>query len=137
MNGHGCPKCSFSHGEKEISKFLDKYDIKYIPQHKFSGLKGVGNRLLSYDFYLPNYNLLIEYQGRQHEHPIDYFGGEEQFRVQQEHDERKREYAKLHNINLLEIWYYDEDNIEEILTKKLNNLKSKCVETVIPTLVTL
>lgn len=38
---------------------------------------------------------------------------------QQEHDRRKREYAKSHNIELLEIWYWDFDNIEEILDKRL------------------
>lgn len=40
--------------------------------------------------------------------------------IQDEHDKRKRNYAKEHNINLLEIWYYDMDNIEEILIKELN-----------------
>ena len=87
------------------------------------------NGLLSYDFYLPIYNLLIEFQGIQHEQPIEYFGGEEQFEIQQEHDKRKREYAKQNNINLLEIWYYDIDNIEEILTNTLNNLKLESLET--------
>lgn len=42
------------------------------------------------------------------------------FEKQLEHDRRKREYAKQHNIKLLEIWYYDMDNIEDILVKKLN-----------------
>ena len=58
-------------------------------------------------------------EGGQHEKPIDLFGGEEQFKIQQEHDKRKKEYAKLHNIKLLEIWYYDFDNITEILNKEL------------------
>lgn len=90
---------------------------------------GVNGKKLSYDFYLPQYNLLIEFQGKQHEQPIEYFGGEEKFKTQQEHDKRKREYAKLHNINLLEIWHYDINNIEKILTETLNNLKLKTVET--------
>ena len=90
---------------------------------------GVNGKKLSYDFYLPQYNLLIEFQGEQHEQPIEHFGGEEQFKIQQEHDRRKREYAKLHNINLLEIWYYDINNIKKILTETLNNLKLKTVET--------
>ena len=92
-------------------------------------LRGVNNGILSYDFYLPMYNLFVEFQGEQHKRPIDFFGGEEKFKVQQEHDKRKREYAKEHNINLLEIWYYDFSNIEEILTKTLNNLKLESVTT--------
>ena len=45
------------------------------------------------DFYLNDYNVAIECQGIQHEKPIERFGGEEEFEIQQEHDKRKREYA--------------------------------------------
>ena len=85
---------------------------------------GINNGSLSYDFYLPNLNLLIEYQGIQHEKPIDFKGmgkkyANEQFKIQQIHDNFKREYAQQHNINLLEIWYYNFDDIEVILNDKL------------------
>ena len=70
---------------------------------------------MSYDFYIPDYNLLIEFQGIQHEKPIEYFGGEQRLANQQEHDRRKRQYTKDNNIRLLEIWYYDIDNIQNIL----------------------
>ena len=39
--------------------------------------------------------------------------------IQQEHDNRKRDYSKLHNIDLLEIWYYDIEKIEDIMRKAL------------------
>ena len=93
-------------------------------QKKFDNLKGLGNRKLSYDFYLPSYNLLIEFQGEQHERPVIFRGvskekAQENFLKQQEHDKRKREYAKTHDINLLEIWYYQVNLINEILENKL------------------
>lgn len=50
----------------------------------------------------------------------DYIKLKKDFERQLEHDKRKREYAKQHNIKLLEIWYYDIDNIENILVKELN-----------------
>ena len=87
---------------------------------KFDGLVGVGGKSLTYDFYLPDNNLLIECQGKQHEKPIEYFGGEEQFKIQQEHDKRKREYAEANGYKLLEIWYYDYDNIDEILNREIS-----------------
>ena len=130
LYGNGCPKCNKSNGERCIEKILEDYNIKFVPQKTFDKLIGLGGNLLSYDFYLPKYNLLIEFQGKQHEEPIEYFGGEEKFKIQQEHDKRKREYAQLHNINLLEIWYYDIDNIESILLETINNLKLESVETV-------
>lgn len=115
-----CPCCHMLKGEDKILQFLTTNKVIFEKQKTFDGLIGVGNKKLRYDFYLPNYNTLIEYQGEQHEHPVEYFGGEEQFRIQLEHDKRKRDFATLHNIELLEIWYYDFDNIETILNQKIN-----------------
>lgn len=116
--GHGCPYCKLSRGETKIRNILELYNITFISQYKVEELFGIGGRKLSYDFYLPDYNLLIEYQGKQHKQPIEYFGGEETFRRQKEHDRRKREYAFQHNIKLLEVWYYE--NIEDKLRENLN-----------------
>ena len=129
-----CSHCSSSKGETKISKYLDNNNIVYIQQQKYDGLVGVNGGKLSYDFYLPQYNLLIEFQGEQHIKAREFFGGEEQLKIQQEHDRRKREYAEKNNINLLEIWYYDINNIESILLQtineiKENNLKLESVET--------
>lgn len=115
----GCPKCNFSKGENIIYNFLSKNKINNIQQKTFDDLFGIGGGKLSYDFYLPIYNVLIEFQGLQHYQAIKYFGGNKKFEYQQEHDRRKREYAKLHNIELIEIPYWDLDNIETILENKL------------------
>ena len=98
-----CPICNESRGEQYILNYLDKNKIKYIPQKKFQDLKD--NKKLSYDFYLPDYNILIEYQGKQHYESIDYFGGENTFKKQQIHDNLKREYAKDNGYKLLELKY--------------------------------
>lgn len=119
--GTWCPQCSSSKGEKEITKWLRMNGINFIPQKTFDGLIGLGGGNLSYDFYLPKYNLLIEYQGRQHERCImGLHVTKKDFEKQKEHDRRKREYAYKNRYNLLEIWYWDFDNIEEILKKELN-----------------
>ena len=78
----------------------------------------MGGGKLSYDFYLPDYNLLIEYQGIQHKEPVIFFGGDKALRSQQARDRIKREYALSHNINLLEIWY--NEDIENKLSRTLN-----------------
>lgn len=125
--GSNCPTCYGSSGEQKIGKLLSSYNIYNITQKNFEGLIGINGGLLTYDFYLPDYNKLIEFQGIQHEKAIEYFGGEEKFKIQQEHDRRKKLYAKDHNIELIEIWYYDYSRIEEIL---INELNLKSVETV-------
>ena len=141
-NNHNfrCPECNNSKGEEMISinlinkgfvkisqeefnKLIDnnKYNKNYyIPQMKYDGLVGLGNGLLSYDFYIPKLNHLIEYQGEMHERFIrGIHKSIKDFEKQQEHDRRKKEYAQIHNINLLEIWYWDFDKIEKILDTKL------------------
>jgi len=133
-----CPECQYSKGEEVISNYfiskgfikIDQYDFMrlidenkynknyYIPQKTFEGLLGLGNGLLSYDFYLPKYNLLIEYQGEQHERYIEGFHESyDDFLKQVEHDRRKCEYTYNNNINFLEIWYWDYNKIEEILER--------------------
>lgn len=136
--GCGCPECNISKGEKNIKDFLELHqfikitdynfnnlnanDIQhnkyYTSQVTFEGLIGIGGGLLSYDFYLPQYNLLIEYQGEFHDGSSGEYS-QKNLKRQQEHDKRKREYAENHNITLREIWYYDFNNIEQILYKEL------------------
>ena len=60
-------------------------------------------------------NLFIEYNGRQHYIPIEYFGGILELEHQQKRDEFVREYCKRNNIRLLEIPYTEENNIDNIL----------------------
>jgi len=113
---HGCPQCSEPRGEKRIREYCGLKNIYNISQKTFNGLVGIGNGLLSYDHYLLKYNLLIEYQGEQHEKFTEWFHESiEDFERQQEHDRRKKEYALSNGYNFLEIWYWDYDNIESIL----------------------
>jgi hypothetical protein len=122
-NGRNCPECNLSKGELRIKDILIKFNILYISQKEFDGLIGLGNGLLSYDFYLLDYNLLIEYQGIQHEKFCrGLHKSKKDFEKQREHDRHKKEYAYNNNIKLLEIWYWDYDNIEEILTNYLKEM---------------
>ena len=127
---YGCGQCRKPYsGEERVKQFLRRYNVPYIHNYRFADLKGKRNPL-SYDFYLPKHNRLIEFQGAQHEYPVNYFGGENHFAMQQKHDFLKRKYAFDHNIKLIEIWHYDFDKIEKILQNELN---IESVETVTET----
>lgn len=65
LRGNGCPYCKKSKSENHISNFLRNNNIEYIPQMKFDNCKGKKRRL-PFDFYLPKYNIAIEYDGKQH-----------------------------------------------------------------------
>lgn len=118
-SGTGCPYCNTSKGEIQILNYLEKNEFDFQWHKEFDDLFGLGGGKLSYDFYLPNKNLLIEYQGNYHDGTAA-AQSKAQFEYQQEHDRRKREYAKNHGIELLEIWYKDFNNIDLILDQKLS-----------------
>ena len=98
-----CPYCNSPKGETLIAKILDTLNVNYEYQKTFDDLKDT--TYLSYDFYIPSQNILIEYQGMQHYHPIDYFGGDVTFKKQQKHDQMKADYAKSNNYNLIAVPY--------------------------------
>lgn len=120
----GCPVCNASAGERKIFHYLKACGIAFEHPYRFNDLIGVGGKKLSYDFFVPSQNVLIEYQGEQHEKParfnnIELNVAEVNLLRQLEHDRRKRQYAEQHQYRLLEIWYYDFKNVEDIL---FNNL---------------
>lgn len=116
--GFGCPMCANSHGEKRIDRYLHSLNISHEHQKEYDGLCGSRGGMLSYDFYLSDYNLLIEYQGEYHDGTVCN-QTQEEFNRQVLHDKLKKEYAKTNNIELIEIWYYDYNNIETILNHYL------------------
>lgn len=109
-HGKGCPKCNkkMSKGEQRIVNWLNINHIKFESQKKID----IDCHHLSIDFYLPDYELFIEYNGEQHYNPIAFFGGEQKFKKQIENDNLKKYYLKE---KLLIISYLDFNNIESIL----------------------
>ena len=113
-----CPFCtSISRGEKEVYRILQEYGIDFVYQQRMKDLYRYKGQYLSYDFYIPSQNLLIEYQGEYH-NKITSFNDEKRLADQQERDKMKKEYAELNGYKLLEIWYMDLNKIETILLKE-------------------
>jgi len=68
------------------------------------------------DIFFPEKNVAIEYQGKQHSEPVDYFGGEEAFREQQKRDKRKQRLCAENNC---ELFYAHEGYDFEALCAKI------------------
>ena len=75
MNGTGCPKCKRSKGEEKVARILELLNINYKEQKTYDDCKH--KQSLSFDFYLPQYDMLIEYDGEFHYMSIEGLGGEE------------------------------------------------------------
>ena len=119
-DNYGCNLCTTSRGELKVKQFLDFYSMEYQRQYIFKDCKNIRN--LRFDFYVNG--VCIEYNGIQHYEPVEQFGGVKAFKYTQKRDQIKRDYCRSKNIKLIEIPYWDFDNIESILTQELNLLKA-------------
>jgi hypothetical protein len=123
LNGQHCPLCrGISKGELQIVTVLHKYNIAFEREKKFDDLKNI--KPLRFDFYLPDYNLCLEYMGIQHYKVRPKFRMTvDSLRNIQKRDKLKEKYCMDNNINYMKIAYYDYKKIEQLLVNKL--LKNK------------
>jgi len=87
--------------------------IPFVNQKKFFNCKNI--KELPFDFYLPNHNICIEFNGLQHYKSIRQWGGEKGLKRRKKHDKIKKEYCKKNEINLVVIKY--NQDIEKIINK--------------------
>ena len=120
QQGYRCPICNEerSYGEKTIERYLVDNNILYEREKQFKDCKD--KQVLPFDFYLPDYNLCIEYDGEQHFKEVKWFGGKEGFEKRVKHDNMKNKYCEDNSINLLRIPYTEFENIENILKQAIN-----------------
>lgn len=122
-NGHGCPKCSSSKGELAIIKILDEYGINYKHEYSFKDLKRIGStKPMRFDFYLQDYNLCIEFDGRHHFEEIE---GRENLADVQYRDKLKTQYCKDMGMGLLRLNCYMIDYGKNELISFIEELKRK------------
>jgi hypothetical protein len=128
LSGHLCQKCAKrSIGNDKIENILFKKCVKYIREYKFKDCKNI--LPLPFDFYLPEENVCIEFDGHYH-----YYKGEikkytnlKNSRFSDEdidkvkfRDSIKTQYCINNNIKLIRIPFWEFKNIEEILMRELN-----------------
>ena len=118
--------CIRSLGEIQTEKALNELNILYKKEYSFKDLIGEA-KPLRFDFAIfKNDTLcgLIECQGRQHQIPVSFWGGEEKFKKRIKYDKLKRDYCLVHNIPLYYIPYQDYNKIDkQYLYHLLNNME--------------
>ena len=126
LKGHGCPICKASKGELALKVIFKKHNLSVKPQYRIPDEK----YLYKYDFYLPDYNLLIEFHGIQHYEWIPYFHKtQSDFEDQRLRDKCKLWLAKEKSLHLIEFnykqfKYMSETQFEQfVITSVLNAYK--------------
>jgi len=133
----GCPVCRESKGEDTVKLFLDQHNISYVRQHHFNKMckNPRTNKPLKFDFYLPNYNMCIEFDGIHHfsESVGRFIGSYKHVITQEEYDDAsfrdaiKDQYCKINNIYLLRIKY--DQNINDALSEYVLSSQKECIMT--------
>ena len=113
--GARCPFCRSSHGETYIAQYLTRNNIEFVSQKKFDDCYYI--RSLPFDFYLPNRNICIEFDGIQHFQPVKFFRGQEGFEMRKKLDNIKNKYCHDNHIKLIRIRY--DESINNVLDKEL------------------
>jgi hypothetical protein len=119
-NGNGCEKCGnnrLSKGETNIEHYLKENKVEYIREKTFDKcINPKTNKKLPFDFYLPLYNICIEYDGYQHFNEAPWFKiGKKELIEIKERDNIKNNFCKNNNISLIRISYLEFNNIKNTL----------------------
>lgn len=115
--GQVCLSCykKESNGERAIRYYLESNHIDFEQEKWFSDCRD--SYPLRFDFYLPTFNCVIEFDGAQHFDDTHYFN----YSIEnlKKHDKIKNEYCSQHNIQIIRIPYWEFKNINTILDNQL------------------
>lgn len=121
LRGRNCPYCATLKTERTFGIFLDSLGISYKPQKKFNDCKNI--KPLPFDYEINDERFttfLLEYQGEQHEHPVDFAGkgsewAEKNLELRKINDKIKYDFCKNTNRPLEYIWYYENNKIQILI----------------------
>lgn len=122
--GRRCPRCRESYGETRIRKALENLGVEY-EQEKVVQTGLDSPSFLRLDFYLPEFNNVIEYDGEQHFAPQTSFGGVATFEKTVKYDSIKYELCLNQGFSILQISYHDFDRLEEVVEKHIQRLRER------------
>jgi hypothetical protein len=114
LRGRVCPICKNSKGEERISIFLKNENINFEREKRFYDCRNI--LPLPFDFFLPELNTCIEFDGAQHFRQNTDFFTENLIEIKKR-DEIKNIYCKENNIILHRISYKNLNVVEKKLKK--------------------
>lgn len=121
-SGNCCPECDGSResvGERNVRRYLQSKNIKFVQEYSIEDKKYF-DTFARVDFFLPDLNTMIEFQGEQHygigNKAITH--GSRKWQSQKKRDNHLRRYAADHNIRLIEVPYTYRSNVDAFLAEQ-------------------
>jgi hypothetical protein len=111
----GCKNCKESWGERLVRLALEELGIEYEQEKRFASCRD--KKELPFDFWLPKFSTLIEFQGKQHQVSAERFGGSKMLLATQKRDKIKEKWVSDNGINL--IYIYDYKEVKKTILKNL------------------
>lgn len=120
------PKMRNESRREKVLSVLNNLDIECIPQYSFDDCFLINK--LKYDFYLPTYNAVIEYDGEQHYKPVDFANNGKEWAIElliknQERDSFKNRYCEENRIPLLRIPYWKYEETETLIKDFIKDIQ--------------
>lgn len=104
-----------------VKKLYKNYKVIY--QHRPFFLRSDKGGQMSYDVFIVGLNIAIEYQGKQHFEPVEFFGGAENYTQTVARDKLKQQLSEQNSIKIVYINYWEDIN-EELIKTKINEVTS-------------
>lgn len=125
FGGRKCPVCyRRSQGELFIQNILETNKVNFTIEKSFEGCKD--KIALRFDFYLPNYNCVIEYDGEHHFLDNRYSKNSDSLEVVKKRDKIKDDFCRDNGINMIRIPYYMDDlKVKELILELLGGSKAE------------
>lgn len=120
LQGHGCPICKESSGERNVRRCLESLGVKYIQEYRMPQ-----ERRFLYDFYLPDYGIYIEFHGQQHYSYLPFFyKSKKEYKLRKLQDKIKVQLVELWGGKILILHYSlnTEEKVRSFLLSEFNRL---------------
>ena len=108
-----------------VKKLYRQYKVIY-QYHPYYLKTAKGS--MSYDVYICGLKIAIEYQGKQHFEPVEYFGGKEHYDRQVERDRLKLKLSEANGIKLIYINYWEDVTPDLIIEKIGFTPQNNCMD---------
>jgi hypothetical protein len=119
-------KHELTEGEKSVAEYLMKNGVVFYTEYYFHNLYNSKNNFLFFDFYIPAYNLVIEYDGAHH---FKSYPDKEKYNKTRLHDKLKNAFCRKNCIHILRIPFFKSDQMENMICDKFDQIDTICYST--------